>query len=199
LPDELDLPGPWNLAAVCHRDQGDSLPPGDARPQYEEAVRLALRSIAVDEASRAAYDRRHGMKSPVPASAADPYRTLASAYLHLGRTPDALAAAEKATTIDPSNIGGYEEVARADLAQNRAEEAAIALAEGMIVTGDRGLLAKLLELYQGGLDSQGCAVKSSRHGPTLNPSCAIVQKDMCEAARRIGRADLRRQFACPNR
>ncbi len=84
LPDDLNLPGPWNLAAVCHRAKGDALSPGapipnDARAQYEEAVRLALRSIAIDRASRGAYDLRHGVKSPVPASAADGYRTLASA------------------------------------------------------------------------------------------------------------------------
>jgi tetratricopeptide (TPR) repeat protein len=197
LPDDLNLPGPWNLAAVCHRVKGDSLPRDDARAQYEEAARLALRSIAVDVASRAAYDRRHGITAPVPASAADGYRTLASAYLHLGRAPEALAAASQAQTIDPANSGVYEEIADADLAQNRGEDAAIALAEGMFASGDHNLLAELLKLYQSGVDSKGCAVKAGPHGPTLNPSCEIVSRDLCEATLRIRRPDLRRRLACP--
>jgi len=196
VPDELNLPGPWNLAAVCHRVKGDTLPRDDARSQYEEAVRLARRSVAVDVASRAAYDRRHGIKSPVPASAADGYRTLASAYLHLGRAPEALAAAIQAQTIDPANTGVYEEIADADLAQQRGEDAAVALVEGMVATGDHNLLTELLNLYRSGVDSHGCAVVPGRNGPTLNPSCEIVHRDFCEATLRIHRLDLRRKLAC---
>jgi tetratricopeptide (TPR) repeat protein len=198
LPDEIDLPGPWNLAAVCHRVKGDRLPPGEARAQYEDAARLALRSIAVDKASREAYDRRHGMKAAVPASAADGYRTLASAYLHLNRAPEALVAAIQAQTIDPANTGVYEEIADANIAQERGEAAAVALAEGMFATGDQNLLAELLKLYQSGVDSKGCAVKAGPHGPTLNPACEIVRRDLCEATLQIGRQDLRHRLACPD-
>jgi len=203
LPDDLNLPGPWNLAAVCHRAKGDALSPGapipnDARAQYEEAVRLALRSIAIDRASRGAYDLRHGVKSPVPASAADGYRTLASAYLHLGRAPEALAAASDAQTIDPANAGVYDEIADAYFAQQRGEDAAVALAEGAFLTGDRNLRDELLKLYQGGVDPQGCAVVQGPHGPTLNPSCEIVRRDLCEAAVRAHLPDLRRRLGCPN-
>ncbi len=198
LPDDLDLPGPWNLAAVCHRVKGDTLPPDEARAHYEKAATLALRSISVDVASRAAYDRRHGLKTPVPASAAEGYRTLASAYLHLGRAPQALAAANEAQTIDPANAAVYDEIAEADVAQERGEEAAITLAEGMFATGDRKLLAELLKLYRSGVDSKGCAVVAGPHGPTLNPSCEVVVRDLCEATARMRRADLRRRLACPN-
>ena len=186
LPDMLSSPSAWNLDAVCHRAKGE----------YDEAVKLALRSIAIDAASRAEYDRRHGIKSPVPPSAADGYRTLASAYLHLNRDADALAAGLKAQTIDPANSGVYDEIAGAYFAEGRGEEAAIALAEGMFVTGDRNLLSELLKLYQSGVDSKGCAVKAGPHGPTLNPSCEIVIRDLCQATDRIGRADLGRRFGC---
>jgi tetratricopeptide (TPR) repeat protein len=196
LPDALDSPGPWNLAAVCHRVKGDTLPPHEARAQYQEAVRLALRSIAVDRASRAAYDRRHGVNAAVPASAAEGYRTLASAYLHLRRAPEALAAALAAKAIDPANTGVYEEIADAEIAEDRGEDAAIALAEGMFATGDQNLLPELLKLYQGGVDSIGCAVKAGPHGPTLNPYCQIVHRDLCEATSRAQRPDLRRRLGC---
>ncbi len=189
LPDVLNSPGAWNLAAACHRASG----------QYEETVRLAQRAIAIDAASRAEYDRRHGIKSPVPASAADGYRTLASAYLHLGEQPQALAAALQAQTIDPANAGAYDEIADAYFAQGRGEEAAIALAEGMFLTGDRTLLDDLLKLYQSGVDPQGCAVKVGPHGPTLNPACEMVVRDLCEAAGRAGKGDVRRRMGCVDR
>ena len=186
LPDVLNSPSPWNLAAVCHRAKGE----------YEESVKLALRSIAIDAASRAEYDRRHGMKSPVPPSSADGYRTLASAYLHLNQAPEALTAALAAQTIDPANTGVYDEIADAYFAQGRGEDGAVALAEGMFVTGDHNLLNELLKLYQSGIDSKGCAVVPGPHGPTLNPSCEIVIRDLCEATGRVGRLDLGRRFGC---
>ncbi len=217
VPDELDLPGPWNLAAVCHRDKGDALGKGapgdalrkgatgdaralgdDARVQYEEAVRLALRSIAIDAASRAAYDRRYGMKGPVPAIAAEGYRTLASAYYRLGRAQQALSAATQAQTIDPANTGVYGEMAESDLALERPEDAAIALAEGVLATGDPGLRSELVKLYRSGLDSAGCAVVAGAQGPALNPSCDIVRRDLCVAATRAGSPALRRRLACPD-
>jgi protein O-mannosyl-transferase len=197
LPDVLDSPRSWNLAAACHRAKGDTLPKEDARAQYEEAVRLALRSIAIDAASRAEYDRRHGIKSPVPPSAADGYRTLASAYLHLGQASEALAAGLQAQSIDPSNTGVYDEIADAYFAQGRGEDAAIALAEGMFATGDRNLLDELLKLYESGVDSKGCAVKSGPHGPTLNPNCEIVIRDLCEATLRANRPEVHRRLSCP--
>lgn len=198
LPDDVSSPGPWDLAAVCHRAKGDMLSGDDARSEYQEAARLALRSIAIDTASRAAYDLRHRVKSPAPASAADGYRTLASADLHLGRTPEALAAATQAQTIDPANAGVYVEIADAYFAEQRGEDAAVALAEGIFLTGDRSLSAELLRLYQSGVDSKGCAVIAGPRGPTLNPSCEMVRRDFCEATVRAHRADLRRKLACPD-
>jgi tetratricopeptide (TPR) repeat protein len=187
LPDALNSPRTWNLAAMCHRAKGE----------YDETVRLASRAIAIDAASRAEYDRRHGIKSPVPASSADGYRTLASAYLHLGKAPEAQAAGLQAQAIDPANSDAYEEIAGAYFAQGKGEEAAIALAEGMLLANDRELLDELLKLYQSGVDQKGCAVKAGPHGPTLNPACEIVMRHLCQATSRIHRPDLGARFGCP--
>lgn len=196
VPDEMQLAEPWNLAAVCHRVKGDRLKGDDARKEYEEAARLAQRSIAVDKATRAAYDRRHGAHLPAPATAADAYRTLASAYLHLNRPREALGAAVEAQRIDPSNSGAYQEMAEADLDLERAEEAAIVLAEGMFASDSRDLLSDLMRLYQSGLDEKKCAVVTGPRGPTLNPNCEIVRRNMCEATGRLHREDLRRRMGC---
>ena len=199
LPDELNLPGPWNLAAVCHRVKGDSLAGDAAKAQYEEAAKLALRTIAVDKASRAKYDRDHNVKSNAPATAAEGYRTLASAYLHLGRPSEALKAAMEAQKIDPNNTGVYEQMADAYMRQDRDEDAAIALAQGMFATGSQNLRTVLLKLYQSGVDEKGCAVIPGPRGPALNPSCEMVRRDLCEAIDRTGRMDLRGQMSCPGK
>jgi tetratricopeptide (TPR) repeat protein len=196
LADELDLPDPWNLAAVCHRAKGDALKGDGARAQYEVAAKLAQRSVDIEAASRGAYDRAHKIKSPVSPNAGAGYRTLASAYLHLGDPAKALAAAQAAKTIDVANAAAYAEIADAEVAEGHGEEAAIALAEGIFASGDRNLLTELLDLYRSGVDSKGCAVRNGPHGPTLNPSCEIVMKDLCQAIDRVHRPDLAPRFGC---
>ena len=197
VADPINSAGPWNLAAVCHRLKGDSLTGGAARAQYEEAAKLALRSIAIDAATRQAYGQRHGITSPVPTSAAEEYRTLASAYLHLDRAAEALNAATQAQKIDPGYAEVYAQIAHAYAEQDRPEDAAIALAQGMIVTGDQFLRTELIKLYQSGLDAQGCAVVAGPQRPALNPKCPIVLRDLCEATLRANRPDLRSRLACP--
>ncbi len=197
LPDNLDVPNAWNQAAALHLAKGDILPQGGGRGQYEEAVRIALRSIAIDTASRAAYARSHQIEGVVPSGAADGYRILASAYLRLSQAGDALPAAMQARMIDPGSVEVYGEIADAYLAEHRGEDAAIALAQGMFATGDHSLRADLLKLYQSGVDTKGCAVVAGPRGPALNPSCEMVHRDLCEGTARANRQDLRQQLACP--
>ncbi|HEX4808441.1 MAG TPA: hypothetical protein VH325_05900 [Bryobacteraceae bacterium] len=199
LPDDLNVPDPWTVAATCHLDKGNLLAAAKATEQYQQAVKLALRSIAIDAASRAAYDRRHRVDGAAPVSAADAYRILASAYLRLVQPELALSAAMHARTIDPRNVEGYREIADAYLSQQRGEDAAIALAEGMFATSDRGLREDLLKLYQQGvIDGSGCAVMPGPRGPALNPTCELVRRDLCAGTNRAHRPDLRVQLNCPN-
>lgn len=199
LPNYLDVPDPWTVAATSHFAKGNLLPQADASGQYRQAVQLALRSIAIEGASREAYDRRHRHKSPVPASAADAYHTLASAYLRLGQPELSLKASVQAKSIDPANAEVYRDIADAYLTQHRIEDAAITLAEGMFATRNGDLRSDLLKIYtDGGIDSTGCAVVSGPRGPALNPSCEIVRKDLCLGAARAHRPDLRAQLTCPD-
>ena len=195
LPDELDVPVPWNQAAAYYLAKGDSLR-GAATEPYQQAVRIALRSIAIEQASRAARDRAHGMHASEPPVAAEGYRLLASAYLRLGDSAQALSAAMHARAIDPANVEVYGDLADAYLAQSRGEDAAIALAQGMFATSNGMLRADLLKLYQSGLDPKGCAVISGPRGPALNPACDIVRRDLCAAATQAHRSDLARQLHC---
>ena len=195
LPDKLDVPIPWNQTAAYYLAKGDSLLGASAEP-YQQAVRIALRSIAIEQASRLA--RTHGTDASEPPNAAEGYRILATAYLRVGNAGQALSAATHAQTVDPANVEVYGEVADAYLAQSRGEDAAIALAQGMFATSNGLLRADLLKLYQSGVDSKGCAVISGPRGPALNPACDIVRRDLCTAAALAHRHDLAGQLHCTN-
>lgn len=99
---------------------------------------------------------------------------------------------------NPANVLVYDQIADAYLAEGRGEDAAIALAEGMFVTGSASLQEDLLKLYQSVVDNQGCAVIPGAKGPTLNPSCDIVHRDLCAATVRAHRPDLGEQHGCRN-
>jgi tetratricopeptide (TPR) repeat protein len=193
LPDKLDVPIPWNQAAAYYLAKGDSLHGASTEP-YHEAIRIARRSIAIEQASRLA--RTVGTDASEPPTAAEGYRLLASAYLRVGNASQALSAAAHARTLDPANVEVYGQIADAYLAQSRGEDAAIALAQGMFATSSGMLRTDLLKLYQSGVDSKGCAVISGPRGPALNPECEIVRRDLCVAATRAQRPDLAGQLHC---
>jgi len=195
LPDELDVPVPWNQAASYYLAKGDSLHGASAEP-YRQAIRIALRTIAIEQTSRSARDRAHNTKTAEPPIAAEGYRILATASLGVGDASQALSAATHARTINPRNVEVYGEIADAYLAQSRGEDAAIALAQGMFATSNGVLREDLLKLYQSGVDTKGCAVISGPRGPALNPACEMVRRDLCAAAVLAQRPDLARQLHC---
>jgi len=196
LPDRLEIAGPWRLVAAFRLAKGDMLAGDAARAQYEIAAKNARRAVAVETALLADYDQHHAMELPAPKDAAEGYRILASSYLRLHQPADAMDAAVQARKIDPANAEVYAQIADAYLAQQRNEEAAISLAEGMFAARDGGLRADLLKLYQSGLDDRHCAVVAGPRGPALNPNCEMVKHDLCAGAGRAGRQDLVQQLQC---
>ena len=210
VPDASNTSSTWNIAAdghlakrdleLCSGGKADSRPCSpdstSARREFERAAQIALRSTQIEAAGRTAYNRRHGTRIPAAAAAADGYRILASAYLRLEEAEQALTAALQAKTIDPSNPEAYAQIAAAELAEKRGEDAAISLVEGMFVTSDAALRNDLLTIYRSGVDTKGCAQAPGPAGPALNPLCDIVQRDFCAAAAEVQRQDVIEQFAC---
>jgi hypothetical protein len=196
LPDERDIPGPWTDAAAFHLAKGDASQGPEARRHYEEAARLALRSTAVDAASRAAYQRIHRAKLSAPPASAEAWRVLASSYLRLEQFTRALPAALAGQRIDPNNVRSYGQMADAYLGLGRGEEAATALVLGILTTGDQSLEQDLIRVYRAGVDPDDCAVAPGPTRPVLNQQCAIVHRDYCAAAAKAGRPELAARFAC---
>jgi len=200
----------WNIAATAHIAKGDldrcfgikadsrpcTAQPAEARREYERAAQVALRATEIEAVGRAAFNRRHGTRVQPVASAAESFRILAYTHLRLNEPEQALIAAVRARTIDPSVPEAYAEIAEAELAEKRGEDAAISLEEGMFVTSDPGLRDDLLTVYQSGIDTKECALVPGPQGPALNPSCDIVHRDFCAAAAHVQRHDVFDQLAC---
>ena len=131
------------------------------------------------------------------AKVADLERTISTVELRLGEAPQALERAITAQQLEPAAAASYRQLSKAYLAGGRADDAAVALVEGTLVTSDLGLRQELMDLYRSGLDTQGCATTPGPYGAAMNPSCGIVHTHMCIAAARalqlysrMGRADL---------
>jgi len=122
---------------------------------------------------------------------------LSAAYLHVGEAAESAAAASAAIGRAPRIAESYRLLAAASLADGKAEDAAIALFEGLFATADVDLRSKLETLYQNGVGGQGCALLAGPNGPQINPSCEMVRRHACSAAARLipvytrlGRQDL---------
>ncbi len=186
LPDALNAFQSYRQAGAYYLDKADGLirraPNGDlstsdeVRRAYQRSLELLTRCLAIVTAGSA------GVRGASPTPAADTYRLLAAAHLGLDESQQALDAATRARALDPLHPLAYRLAAGALLAGDRADEAAITLMVGIVVTADDGLTKELLGLYHDGLDEQGCAVMATANGPVLNPGCPIVHRHLCAAS-----------------
>ena len=157
----------------------------DARRSYPRALMLLQRAARMASAG-ARID-----PNPNREPEADIDRLLAAALLELHDPDRALEAAVSARDLNPLNALAYRLAAQAHLAQRRADEAAVDLMAGSMVTSDAGLGQALLGLYAQGLDAERCAVSATASGPALNPDCPMVRRHTCAAVIEAARLDRR--------
>lgn len=194
LPDSDNAPDAYFVAGALHLQNGE--PP--------RAIALLEKSIAIDHA----YDRG----AQVAKTEAEAYRLLSEAYLRSDHGAKALENARHALDLAPLRPAMFSQVAAAQLQQQQANEAAATLIAGMFLTSDMTLREQLMKLYAAGLDAERCAIAAGPNGPAINPACALVHANLCDAAvemihnrLRAGRRDLAakhretfvRQYGCP--
>jgi len=212
----LDSVADWrNNSAAYRQASGYYITKGDllaGTPEssraYQKALDLLLRARTIVTAT---YERL-AAKDLDQTRLADLDRSISDTRLRLKDPSSALDAATSALELDPLNAQTYRQLSTAFLANGRADEAAVALIEGTIVTSDLSLRQDLIGLYRQGLDSKGCATRPGPNGPAFNPSCEIVHTHTCTAVAatiplylRIQRRDLAEKlrdsasgdFGCP--
>jgi protein O-mannosyl-transferase len=169
---------------------GDAAPSIEARRAYEHAAALLLRCRAiVDVENRhlAELARRQGRVIPEPdhSRIANLERTVSSTYLRLRQPEAAREAAQWAIDEDPFASESFRALSAALLEGGSADESAVALAEGSLMTSDAGLRQELMRRYQAGLDVEGCATMPGPNGQAINPGCPIVRRHICGAIAKV--------------
>jgi protein O-mannosyl-transferase len=180
LPDVRSDVHPFRLAAGFYLIQGDlelrrgpkddPAPPPTAQAAYRKALPLALRYASL------------AAKSGISGSIEDAQELLAELYLRSGDAEKALQSAQVARSFAPFKSSIYRLMSDVLVGSGRDEDAAVALFEGVLLTSDPVLRVRLINLYRGGLDSEGCALLSGPKGPAINPQCGMVRQQICRAA-----------------
>jgi protein O-mannosyl-transferase len=210
LPDVRNFAPPYQQAGLYYLDKGDALltrdadgrmvTPALARQAYQRALDVLDRSNSIVQTNnRRENAESHARGGPEikPLRYADLYRLLSEAELRLGDVPRALDNAHYALDLAPFSAPMYLELADVLVHSARAEQSAVVLMEGEMITSDPGLKEQIARLYRSGLDPQGCAVAEKDGQVMLNPSCEVVHRHLCEGSigveqiyRQAGRADL---------
>jgi hypothetical protein len=214
LPDDRNDQSIYRLACELYLKKGDgvrALDQATGMDAYRHALSAIQRAIAITLA--VTRDAGDPGKAPPPFGNAECGRLLAQVYERLGDSAKAQETAIEARRLDPLNPATYRQLADAFLVGDQAEDAALALMEGMIVTQDMGIRHDLVKLYQERVDPKGCSIVPGPNGPALNPSCPMIHEHLCAIAAdsikvRVftGRRDIAEQlkrsflhdYACPS-
>ena len=198
LPSAEASPESYQQAARYYLVKGDQMAAPGGRRAYERALELLSRCQRMVQANyqeTATKARARGQVAPEidPAKEASLQSALAYASMRLNKKDRGQAAAAAAVELDPLNGRGYQQLAESLLAEGKADEAAVALTQGALITGDMKLRQQVIDLYRQGLDTEGCAIVAGPNGPALNASCAVVRRHTCAGAEAALRVYLRLQ------
>jgi tetratricopeptide (TPR) repeat protein len=196
LPDSENFEDAYANAGTYYQLKGDLLRKTDddgkvnisleSEKAYQRALQILLRGASIgkvyDEQIRAKGMTRGKSDSEIPhVGSKSMYPELALTYLRLGDIRKSRDAIERAVVIDPEQPKTFVTLARIFLTENRNDEAAVALVESYMVSGNKDLLGPLAEIYRSGLDPKGCAISQDADGISLNTFCQPVHNDICRA------------------
>jgi len=160
---------------------------GDATPWYAKAVAVLERGRTLDVAANRRFAETmvatHHDAAGIPEiGQIELYQNLSLAYAGLGRHADALAAAERARQLQPSDPSRYVDVSAVLCNLGRWEEAAIALFQAVTIRPEnRDAATRLVTVYQT-FDPHGHeVVRTGTDAVTINLDDATVQRHRCEA------------------
>jgi protein O-mannosyl-transferase len=194
LPEQRSSPELYRLAGACYLLKGDRLrsdakgpAPAGSVEQYRRALIVLQRGAAIVKAQRSLRSAKlKALGRPdtqfAPSSNDDVFRLLSVAYLRMGNGDASFETAAEGRKQDPLNPEAYSQMAEVLKSVGDNYQAATVLMQGMLVTSDLELRKQLIDLYGQGLDQQHCAVTNGPNGPAINPSCALVRKQLCEVS-----------------
>jgi hypothetical protein len=187
LPSVQASPESYQQAGQYYLVKGDRMAAPGGQRAYERALELLTRCQQMVQANyqeTAAKARARGQVAPEidPTKQASLQSAIAYASMRLNQKDRGQAAAAAAVELDPLNGRAYQQLAESLLAGGKADEAAVALTEGALITGDMRLRQRVIDLYREGLDTEGCAIVAGPNGPALDANCAVVRRHTCAGA-----------------
>jgi tetratricopeptide (TPR) repeat protein len=209
LPDSQNFEDAYANAGTYYQLKGDLLQKSAAAGMagasqeslnaYQRALQILLRGAAIEESYdhqlRAREMARGKQDSDIPHFGSKSlYPELALTYLRLGDTQKSFDAVHRALLVDPEQPRTFITLAHILLIEKRNDEAAVALVESYMSSGNKEILGPLAELYRGGLDPKGCAISQDASGISLNTFCEPVHNHFCRA-----KAELIRVYTEANR
>jgi tetratricopeptide (TPR) repeat protein len=171
---------------------GHPVVPAESAKAYKKAMDALTRAEAIDKADNDLH-RKTALAHGVPESeirtigSTTLYQNLALAYLRLGDPQHAIDAAMHARALKPEQPEASLVLAQIYATQNRREDAALALMEGLFLTDNPRFLGPLDSIYRSGLDTEGCAITRTADGPILNKSCRFVHTEECKALAEVAK------------
>jgi tetratricopeptide (TPR) repeat protein len=209
LPDSQNFEDAYANAGTYYQLKGDLLQKNSAAGMsgasqesvaaYQRALQILTRGAAIGESYdhqlRAREMARGKSDSDIPHFGSKSlYPELALTYFRLGETQNSFDAIHRALIVDPEQPKTFVTLARILLSEKRNDEAAVALVESFMSSGDKNLLGPLAELYRSGLGTKGCAFSQDASGISLNTFCEPVHNHICRA-----KAELIRVYTEANR
>ena len=203
LPDSQNFEDAYANAGTYYQLKGDLLQKNaaagmsgaaqESATAYQRALQILLRGAAIGESYdaqlRAREMARGKQEKDIPHFGSKSlYPELALTYLRLGDTQKSFDAVHRALIVDPEQPRTFVTLAHILLIEKRNDEAAVALVESFMSSGDKNLLGPLAELYRGGLDPKGCAISEDANGISLNTVCEPVHNHFCRAKVELIRA-----------
>jgi tetratricopeptide (TPR) repeat protein len=176
-----------DLLAHADPDGKPAVTPG-SQFAYQKALQILLRGVSINNAFAESYKqadlaRGKPLSEIPPLGSSELFQKLSIVYQRLGDIQKASKAALEMRTLAPYSAESYLMLANTLMSSGRRDEAAVALVEASLISGNRAILGQLQKLYQiGGLDPQGCAIVQTPNGPILNVECAPVKKELCDAS-----------------
>jgi len=189
LPDSLKISDPYIAAGEYYLMKGDYLRQrsgAEAAAAYQRALQIALQALPLANADRRASNLQEQVAGLATSPSADQdseaYQLLSTLYLRTGDFEKARETGGVARTLAPLLPQVHRQVADALLGLGRGDEAAIALAEGILITSNSGLRQELADVYRKA-DPKGCETTQGPGGSLqINASCEAVRRDFCAAS-----------------
>lgn len=197
VPNSLNSEATYANAGAYYVAKGDLISPPDvdghagATPGSVSAYRRSLEILQRGEAIDKELSERHRKEELgrgkqdseiAPTGPFSLYYGLAVAHLRLGEYQEAYNSASYTRSLFPQYANAYQVMGESLLSENRNEDAAVSLIEGLLITADPKLFPLVQRAYESGIDSKDCAFIQTPTGPSFNFSCEIVHNDVCKAS-----------------